>query len=90
MSIQQLLQHIEPRMLTIELGGTLQYDHAEWIELRICFEQFISDVVDSMDKLHRVEVVLNSNCYAESVEQAKVSFLNLFYWLYTGSKIFYF
>ena len=73
MSIEGLNRAIEPRQLTPELGGILSYDHDEWIELRISFEEFIWDALDILDKLHDIENLISAENFAPNQEGAKVS-----------------
>ncbi|XP_076823491.1 triple functional domain protein-like isoform X2 [Clavelina lepadiformis] len=71
-SVESLTRAIDPRQLTPELGGTLSYDHEEWIEVRIAFEEFIWDALDVLDKLHDIESQLLSDKFAQDQEGAKV------------------
>lgn len=34
-SVEGLTRFIEPAQLTRDLGGTLYYDHDEWLEIRL-------------------------------------------------------
>ena len=70
--MESLTRAIDPRQLTPELGGTLSYDHEEWIEVRIAFEEFIWDALDVLDKLHDIESQLLSDKFAQDQEGAKV------------------
>uniref|UniRef100_H2XVV8 DH domain-containing protein n=1 Tax=Ciona intestinalis TaxID=7719 RepID=H2XVV8_CIOIN len=70
-SVDGLTRAINPRQLTPELGGLLSYDHDEWIELRISFEEFIRDALDVLDKLYSIEHQLTTDVYAADQETAK-------------------
>ena len=72
MSIEGLTKVISPSQLTHELGGTLLYEHEEWIEVRIAFEQFIWDALDVLDKLHDIERKVVVDNFAPDQDGAKV------------------
>ena len=72
MSIEGLIKAISSSQLTPEVGGTLSYDHDEWIEVRISFEQFIWDALDVLDKLHDIERQIVQDNFAPDQEGAKV------------------
>ena len=39
-SIEKLSQYVDQRQLTFDLGGTLPYNHEEWIQLRLVRESY--------------------------------------------------
>lgn len=71
-SVDSLCRVIDPRQLTPDLSGTLTYDHDEWIELRLAFEEFIWDALDALEKLYAIEGELGLDEYASTQEDAKV------------------
>lgn len=70
-----MIKAISSSQLTGEVGGTLVYDHDEWIEVRIAFEQFIWDALDVLDKLHDIEQKIVVDAFASDQDGAKVNFL---------------
>nr|XP_039274741.1 kalirin-like isoform X3 [Styela clava] len=75
-SVDSLCKVLDPRQLTPDISGTLTYDHDEWIELRLAFEEFIWDALDALDKLHAIEGELSSDEYANTQEEAKAMIEN--------------
>lgn len=47
-SVDGLMRYIEPAQLTRDLGGTLFYDHDEWLETRLELEKLIWQIIDVM------------------------------------------
>ncbi|VDK41952.1 unnamed protein product [Anisakis simplex] len=47
-SVDGLLRYIDPTQLTRDLGGTLFYDHDEWLETRLELEKLIWQIIDVM------------------------------------------
>ncbi|XP_026320244.1 guanine nucleotide exchange factor DBS-like isoform X5 [Hyposmocoma kahamanoa] len=50
-SIEELYDHFDRSQLTPDLGGELQYSHAEWIQQRIALEKFSTLMKDISTKL---------------------------------------
>lgn len=71
-SVEGLCRLIDSRQLTSELGGSLSYDHEEWIELRLAFEEFIWDASDVLQKLYSIQTELKSEDFAKTQDEAKV------------------
>ena len=74
MSVEGLTKAINPSQLTPEFGGTLAYEHDEWIEVRIAFEHFIWDALNILDKFNEIEVKVVVDNYAPDPDGAKVCF----------------
>ncbi|XP_073957891.1 guanine nucleotide exchange factor DBS-like isoform X4 [Choristoneura fumiferana] len=50
-SVEELYEHFDRSQLTSDLGGDLQYSHAEWIQQRIALEMFSTLMKDISTKL---------------------------------------
>ncbi|KAL3855027.1 hypothetical protein ACJMK2_014257 [Sinanodonta woodiana] len=58
LSIESLAKAIEPSQLTREFDGTLEYEHEQWIQLRLMLEEFIWKALDLLDKLDELGQIL--------------------------------
>ncbi|XP_057707543.1 SEC14 domain and spectrin repeat-containing protein 1 isoform X2 [Corythoichthys intestinalis] len=50
-SANKLTRYIEPSQLTDDFGGTLDYDHADWLSKRLVFEKFTKESTSLLDEL---------------------------------------
>ncbi|XP_073701800.1 SEC14 domain and spectrin repeat-containing protein 1 [Garra rufa] len=56
-SANKLTRYIEPCQLTDEFGGSLVYDHLDWLNKRLVFEKFTKESTSLLDEL----TVINEN-----------------------------
>ncbi|XP_051565075.1 SEC14 domain and spectrin repeat-containing protein 1 [Myxocyprinus asiaticus] len=56
-SANKLTRYIEPCQLTDEFGGSLVYDHLDWVNKRLVFEKFTKESRSLLDEL----TVINEN-----------------------------
>ncbi|MGH0116226.1 UNVERIFIED_CONTAM: hypothetical protein FKN15_000153 [Acipenser sinensis] len=56
-SANKLTRYIEPCQLTEEFGGSLVYDHIDWLNKRLVFEKFTRESTSLLDEL----AVINGN-----------------------------
>ncbi|XP_056610724.1 SEC14 domain and spectrin repeat-containing protein 1 isoform X2 [Triplophysa dalaica] len=56
-SANKLTRYIEPCQLTDEFGGSLTYDHLDWVNKRLVFEKFTKESTSLLDEL----TVINEN-----------------------------
>ncbi|XP_036830713.1 SEC14 domain and spectrin repeat-containing protein 1 isoform X2 [Oncorhynchus mykiss] len=56
-SANKLTRYIEPCQLTDEFGGSLVYDHMDWVNKRLVFEKFTKESTSLLDEL----VVINES-----------------------------
>ncbi|XP_053326941.1 SEC14 domain and spectrin repeat-containing protein 1 isoform X1 [Spea bombifrons] len=54
----KLTRYIEPNQLTEEFGGSLTYDHMDWLNKRLVFEKFTKESTSLLDEL----AVINNGC----------------------------
>ncbi|XP_019727486.1 SEC14 domain and spectrin repeat-containing protein 1 isoform X1 [Hippocampus comes] len=50
-SANKLTRYIEPSQLTDDFGGTLDYDHGDWLSKRLVFEKFTKESTSLLDEL---------------------------------------
>ncbi|XP_076248755.1 trio Rho guanine nucleotide exchange factor isoform X3 [Calliopsis andreniformis] len=70
-SLEALTKVIDPSQLTADLDGTLQYDHAQWIDTRLAVEDFTWQAADLLDRLDDLQEDLSRNDFADDVAGAK-------------------
>ncbi|XP_046401247.1 triple functional domain protein [Ischnura elegans] len=73
LSLEALPKLIDPSQLTADLEGTLRYDHAQWIDMRVAIEDFLWQAADLLDRLDDLQEDLSRNEFADDVSGAKHS-----------------
>ncbi|XP_078043886.1 trio Rho guanine nucleotide exchange factor isoform X2 [Augochlora pura] len=71
-SLDALAKVIDPTQLTADLDGSLQYDHAQWIDTRLAVEDFTWQAADLLDRLDDLQEDLSRNDFADDVAGAKL------------------
>uniref|UniRef100_A0AAY5EYE0 CRAL-TRIO domain-containing protein n=1 Tax=Electrophorus electricus TaxID=8005 RepID=A0AAY5EYE0_ELEEL len=66
-SANKLTRYIEPCQLTDEFGGSLQYDHMDWVSKRLVFEKFTKESTSLLDEL----AIINENERAGQPDKAR-------------------
>ncbi|XP_048253877.1 triple functional domain protein-like isoform X2 [Haliotis rufescens] len=59
-SLDSLQKVIDQTQLTREFEGSLDYDHEQWIQLRLMLEEFIWKALDLLDKLDELGEILTN------------------------------
>ncbi|XP_053725094.1 kalirin-like isoform X1 [Synchiropus splendidus] len=70
-SLDGLARVVDPSQLTADLGGSLEYDHVEWTELRLGLEEFCGAATQLLAQLEQLEAGLNSVPEPQDVEEAR-------------------
>lgn len=70
-SLEALTKIIDTSQLTSDLEGTLNYDHASWLETRLAVEEFSWQASDLIDRLDDLQEDLGRNDFADDVSGAK-------------------
>ncbi|KAK0088982.1 hypothetical protein PV325_009865 [Microctonus aethiopoides] len=70
-SLEALTKVIDSTQLTADLDGSLQYDHAQWIDTRLAVEDFTWQAADLLDRLDDLQEDLSRNDFADDVGGAK-------------------
>ncbi|XP_065108289.1 SEC14 domain and spectrin repeat-containing protein 1 [Paramisgurnus dabryanus] len=76
-SANKLTRYIEPCQLTDEFGGSLVYDHLDWVNKRLVFEKFTKESTSLLDEL----TVINENekgCQADKERSSECNILPSF------------
>ncbi|XP_075229474.1 trio Rho guanine nucleotide exchange factor isoform X4 [Lycorma delicatula] len=72
-SLEALPKIIDTSQLTSDLEGTLHYDHAQWIDMRLALEDLMWQAADLLDRLDDLQEDLSRNDLGEDVVGAKHS-----------------
>ncbi|XP_059822545.1 kalirin isoform X4 [Hypanus sabinus] len=70
-SVEGLSKLVDPSQLTEEFDGTLDYNHDEWIELRLALEEFISSAVHLLSRLEDLQEMLARKEFPLDVEGSR-------------------
>lgn len=66
-SANKLTRYIEPCQLTDDFGGSLDYDHSDWLNKRLVFEKFTKESTSLLDELS----IINDADKSSSVDKDK-------------------
>lgn len=55
-SVEGLAKLVDPSQLTDDFDGSLDYNHEEWMELRVSLEEFMSNAVHLLSRLEDLQV----------------------------------
>lgn len=70
-SVEGLSRLVDPSQLTSDLGGSLEYDHVEWTELRLGLEEFSGAATQLLAQLEQLEAGLNRVPEPQDVDEAR-------------------
>ncbi|XP_058474523.1 kalirin-like isoform X1 [Solea solea] len=70
-SVEGLSRVVDPSQLTSDLGGSLEYDHVEWTELRLGLEEFSGAATQLLAQLEQLESGLNRTPEPQDVDEAR-------------------
>ncbi|CAG2201071.1 TRIO [Mytilus edulis] len=70
-SLDNLTKSIDPTQLTREFDGALEYNHEQWIQLRLMLEEFICKALDLLDKLDELGNILTNPELPENLNGAQ-------------------
>ncbi|XP_059801136.1 triple functional domain protein-like isoform X4 [Hypanus sabinus] len=70
-SIEGLTKVVDPSQLTPEFDGCLDYNHEEWIEIRVAFEDFISNASHMLSRLEELQEMLAKKDFPQDLEGAR-------------------
>uniref|UniRef100_A0A8C5HHK7 CRAL-TRIO domain-containing protein n=1 Tax=Gouania willdenowi TaxID=441366 RepID=A0A8C5HHK7_GOUWI len=68
-SANKLTRYIEPSQLTDDFGGSLDYDHCDWLNKRLVFEKFTKESTSLLDELS----IINDGDKSGSVDKEKAA-----------------
>lgn len=70
-SLEGLSKAVDPSQLTADLEGSLDYDHDEWIEVRMAFEEFAGNVARALARLKELEELVSRRELPADLEVAR-------------------
>nr|XP_024216575.1 triple functional domain protein isoform X4 [Halyomorpha halys] len=70
-STEGLSKVVDSSQLTPDLEGSLHYDHAQWIDMRLAVEDFLWQATDLLDRLDDLQEDLSRSDFGEDVPSAK-------------------
>ncbi|KYO42826.1 hypothetical protein Y1Q_0016202 [Alligator mississippiensis] len=70
-SLEGLTKVVDPSQLTPEFDGCLEYNHEEWIEIRVAFEDYISSATHMLSRLEELQDILSKKELPQDLEGAR-------------------
>ncbi|KAM3929732.1 triple functional domain protein isoform 1-T1 [Leptodactylus fuscus] len=70
-SLEGLTKVVDPSQLTHEFDGSLEYNHEEWIEIRLAFEDFIGKATHMLSRLEELQEMLGNKELPQDLEGAR-------------------
>ncbi|KAI4579141.1 hypothetical protein MJT46_000509, partial [Ovis ammon polii x Ovis aries] len=70
-SVEGLTKLVDPSQLTEEFDGSLDYNHEEWIELRLSLEEFFNSAVHLLSRLEDLQEMLAWKEFPVDVEGSR-------------------
>uniref|UniRef100_A0A8C5QUW3 non-specific serine/threonine protein kinase n=1 Tax=Leptobrachium leishanense TaxID=445787 RepID=A0A8C5QUW3_9ANUR len=70
-SVEGLSKLVDPSQLTEEFEGSLDYNHDEWIELRVSLEEFFNSAVHLLSRLEDLQEMLARKEFPVDVEGSR-------------------
>ncbi|XP_008301358.1 kalirin-like, partial [Stegastes partitus] len=70
-SVEGLSKLVDPSQLTDDFEGSLDYNHEEWMELRVSLEEFMSNAVHLLSRLEDLQELLSKKEFPADVEGSR-------------------
>ncbi|KAM9850558.1 kalirin isoform 2-T2 [Aulostomus maculatus] len=70
-SVEGLAKLVDPSQLTDDFEGSLDYNHDEWMELRVSLEEFMSNAVHLLSRLEDLQELLSKKEFPADVEGSR-------------------
>uniref|UniRef100_A0A7M4FDF5 non-specific serine/threonine protein kinase n=1 Tax=Crocodylus porosus TaxID=8502 RepID=A0A7M4FDF5_CROPO len=70
-SLEGLTKVVDPSQLTPEFDGCLEYNHEEWIDIRVAFEDYISNATHMLSRLEELQDILSKQELPQDLEGAR-------------------
>ncbi|XP_014056496.1 triple functional domain protein isoform X3 [Salmo salar] len=70
-SLEGLTKVVDPSQLTSDFEGSLEYDHDEWIEVRVAFEDFAGDAARALARQEELQETLAQRDLPRDLEGAR-------------------
>ncbi|XP_066546525.1 triple functional domain protein isoform X7 [Amia ocellicauda] len=70
-SLEGLTKVVDPSQLTPDFEGSLDYNHEEWIEIRVAFEDFINNSTHMLSRLEELQEMLAKKDFPQELDGAR-------------------
>nr|XP_009302725.2 kalirin isoform X2 [Danio rerio] len=70
-SVEGLTKLVDPSQLTDDFEGSLEYNHEEWLELRVALEEFLASAVHLLSRLEDLQETLAKKEFPVDVEASR-------------------
>ncbi|TNN33763.1 Kalirin [Liparis tanakae] len=70
-SVEGLAKLVDPSQLTDDFEGSLDYNHEEWMELRVSLEEFMSNAVHLLSRLEDLQELQSKKEFPADVEGSR-------------------
>uniref|UniRef100_A0A1A7XJ47 Rho guanine nucleotide exchange factor 25 n=1 Tax=Iconisemion striatum TaxID=60296 RepID=A0A1A7XJ47_9TELE len=70
-SVEGLAKLVDPSQLTEDFEGSLDYNHDEWMELRVSLEEFMANAVHLLSRLEDLQELLSKKEFPADVEGSR-------------------
>ncbi|XP_036396533.1 kalirin isoform X3 [Megalops cyprinoides] len=70
-SVEGLTKLVDPSQLTDDFEGSLEYNHEEWMELRVSLEEFIGSAAHLLSRLEDLQEMLAKKEFPADVEGSR-------------------
>ncbi|XP_035770529.1 kalirin-like [Neolamprologus brichardi] len=70
-SVEGLAKLVDPSQLTDDFEGSLDYNHEEWMDLRVSLEEFMSNAVHLLSRLEDLQELLSKKDFPADVEGSR-------------------
>ncbi|XP_024142533.1 kalirin isoform X2 [Oryzias melastigma] len=70
-SVEGLAKLVDPSQLTDDFEGSLEYNHDEWIELRVSLEEFMFSAAHLLSRLEDLQELLSKKEFPADVEGSR-------------------
>ncbi|XP_076016034.1 triple functional domain protein [Genypterus blacodes] len=70
-SLEGLTKVVDPSQLTADFEGSLDYNHEEWIEVRVAFEEFSGHATQMLARLEEMQETVSRKDFPQDLEGAR-------------------
>ncbi|KAF3833685.1 hypothetical protein F7725_024889 [Dissostichus mawsoni] len=70
-SLEGLTKVVDPSQLTSDFDGSLEYNHEEWIEVRVAFEEFSGHATQMLARLEEMQETVSRKDFPQDLEGAR-------------------
>ncbi|KAJ8282297.1 hypothetical protein COCON_G00048160 [Conger conger] len=70
-SVEGLAKLVDPSQLTEDFEGSLEYNHEEWLELRVSLEEFICSATHLLSRLEDLQEMLAKKEFPADVDESR-------------------